>query len=366
MTVVAIHRVRHAAGGRFEPVGAWEVDDEVANAFYPPEHETYRGRAWKVIAQRPMPSAEQWIRYKSSTSPSWQLYQPEASLFAIEEIDAASAYEHARGEHEKMLAVSATGTSVSRSEWTASSLSDLTSSDSSGWGANRFAVAQSWWLASELVRRHPELMTYEMHPGGGQYDVLCVATPDQFSPNPPHASPRVMLNRVGTIQIHRGHDSEAIAGWREVLEAETPHEVVKEIEFRTGWITASPTPKTDHRSITYRFFAAALAMLVNDRFTWDVRSESVDSSESGMSRAGLIGDFDDVSADFETTPRLRIFGEPESHYWALRRGSETVAVVSIEGNIYRRGHQRRSLLEAYDKAGRKLLPMTTAMLREWM
>ncbi|MGD4206363.1 hypothetical protein QT666_22610, partial [Xanthomonas citri pv. citri] len=125
-----------------------------------------------------MPSAEHWVRYKASTSPSWQLYEPEASLFASEEIDAASAYEHARGEHEKTLAVSAAGTSASRSEWAESSLSDMTTSGSSGWGANRFAIAQSWWLASELVRRHPELMIYEMHPGGGQYDVLCVATPD--------------------------------------------------------------------------------------------------------------------------------------------------------------------------------------------
>ena len=270
MTVIAIHRVRSASGGRLEPVGAWQVDDEVANAFYPPEHENYRDRAWKAITQRPMPSAEHWIRYKASTSPSWQLYEPATSLFAIEQIDAAAAYEHARGEYEKTLAVSVTGTSASRPEWTEPSLSDMTTSDSSGWGANRFAVAQSWWLASELVRRHPELMIYEMHPGGGQYDVLCVATPDQFSSNPPHASPRVMLNRVGTIQIHRGGHSESAGGWREVLDAGTPHEVVKAIELRTEWVTPNPTPKTNDRSISYRFFAAALAMLVNDRFEWDV------------------------------------------------------------------------------------------------
>lgn len=77
MTVVAIHRVRSAAGGRLEPVGAWQVKDEVAVAFYPPEQEKYRERAWKVMAQRPIPSVEHWIRCKASTSPSGQLYEPE-------------------------------------------------------------------------------------------------------------------------------------------------------------------------------------------------------------------------------------------------------------------------------------------------
>ena len=32
--------------------------------------------------------------------------------------------------------------------------------------AQRFVNAQSWWIAAELVRRHPELVVYEMHPGG--------------------------------------------------------------------------------------------------------------------------------------------------------------------------------------------------------
>ncbi|WP_454116041.1 TY-Chap2 family putative peptide chaperone [Microbacterium aurum] len=38
--------------------------------------------------------------------------------------------------------------------------------------ATRFVIAQSWWIASELVRRHPDLVIHESHPGGGMYDCL--------------------------------------------------------------------------------------------------------------------------------------------------------------------------------------------------
>lgn len=30
----------------------------------------------------------------------------------------------------------------------------------------------SWSLSAQLVRRHPRLRIYEMHPGGGLYDCL--------------------------------------------------------------------------------------------------------------------------------------------------------------------------------------------------
>ncbi|WP_349426551.1 hypothetical protein [Microbacterium sp. LWS13-1.2] len=366
MTAIAIHSVRTGKGMPFEPVGVWVIDGEQAAPFYPHQHEQYRDRGWKAIVERPMESAEHWIGYKASTSPSWQLYEPKTPLFDIGEPDAESVYEEVRGQFEAQMARPASLASPDGTLRVTGLTIESADPAPGNWGSSRFAIAQSWWIASELVRRHPELMVYEMHPGGGQYDVLCVATPDQFTPDPRIVAPRVMLNRAGTIQIHRGGQSEIVANWISVLEAAGPHEIVKDIEARAGWGSPSSSPSTTERAIGYRFFAAALAMLINDRRPWDVRSESLDSSEWGLSRAGLIGEFADVDSELAGTPGLGIHGEPYSHYWALRRGAETVAVVSMEGYLYRPGVEPRALMDAYLKSDKRLLAMTTDLLRKWL
>lgn len=366
MTAIAIHRVRTSKGNPFEPVGVWVIAGGEAAPFYPHQHEQYRDRGWKAIVERPLESAEEWICYKASTSPSWQLYAPKSALFDVDRPDAESIYAEVRGKFEAKVTHPASDASSHETLRATGASAENAAPVPGGWGANRFAIAQSWWIASELVRRHPELMVYEMHPGGGQYDVLCVATPDQFTPNPSRLAPRVMLNRVGTIQIHRGVHSEIVASWISVLEAVSPHEIVKEIEVRTGWGSPPTAPLTTERAIGYRFFAAALAMMINDRHPWDVRSESLDSSDWGLSRAGLIGGFADVEADLDGTPRLGIHGEPHSHYWALQRGVETVAVVSMEGYMYRPGLKPRALMDAYVKSDRRLLAMTADLLRKWL
>lgn len=366
MTAIAVHRVRTAKGNPLEPVGVWVADSENVTAFYPRQHLQYRDRGWKAIVERPMESAEQWIAYKASTSPNWQLYEPMNAVLDLGVPDAASVYDEVRHVFDTQIVGQATPGANRDAVRAAEPNEDNTTPTPGGWGANRFAIAQSWWIASELVRRHPELIVYEMHPGGGQYDVLCVAMLDQFTPNARANSPRVMLNRVGTIQIHRGYDTEVVADWSAVLEANDPHQFVKELEVLTGWGSPISAPPTAERVIGYRFFATALALLVNDRHVWDVRSESVDSSASGLSRAGLITAFPDVEAALRQTPRLGIHGEPHSHYWAIRRGVETVAVVSMEGDIHRQGMKRHALMDAYQESDRRLPVMTTELLRTWL
>ncbi|MBE8146482.1 hypothetical protein IOD13_09295 [Brevibacterium casei] len=42
---------------------------------------------------------------------------------------------------------------------------------------DRLIYLQSWWVASEFLRRHPEFDLFETHPGGGQYDCLTILGP---------------------------------------------------------------------------------------------------------------------------------------------------------------------------------------------
>ncbi|MGZ0712320.1 TY-Chap2 family putative peptide chaperone (plasmid) [Coraliomargarita sp. W4R53] len=361
MTLIAVHRARTAKGLPLEPVGIWIIDDTDAIPYYPPPHQQFEARGVKALHNRPTESVVDWVMYKASTSPNWKIHQCPSKLFEVEVVDAAKVYEDVQFQHDRELAAhhSASGSAPRRSKAAVAAITPA-----SAWQANRFVVAQSWWIASELSRRHPELIVYEMHPGGGQYDVLCVATPDQLSPDPLEETPRVMINRVGTIQIHRGAESTPVADWPRVLRTQDPHQIVKTIEASAG--LGSPTEKssTTTRSIGYRFFAAALAMLVNDRYSWDVRSESQDTSD-GMRRAHQIDGFPSVVEAIDQTPRLGIHGEPYSHYWVLRKDGQPVAVLSMEGWLHLADGTRRDLMSAYAKNGRNMISLTASILEDW-
>lgn len=175
-----------------------------------------------------------------------------------------------------------------------------------------------------------------------------------------------MLNRVGAIQVHSDSGTEVVADWQAVLEASNPHQVVKLIERRSGIAAPLSTPGATARTISYRFLATTLTMLFNERHRWDVRSEYVDSSSMGPSRARYIEGFSDVDADLVGSPRIGIPGEPYSHYWAIRRGGATAAVVSIEGRVFRPGKKPASLLDAYEASGRRFVKMAVNLLQDWL
>lgn len=200
-------------------------------------------------------------------------------------------------------------------------------------GVNRFVNAESWWVASELVRRHPELIIYEMHPGGGQSDVLCVTTPDQLTAAVQRQLPQVWLNREGSIQLHKGTESELVATWPDVLSSAHPHSLVKSIEVRAGWGIPHITPAATPRTLIYRLMASTLQVLVNDSHPWDIRCESIDSAGSFSTTNGFFEAFPGAAALARKVERLGVYGEPESLFWALMRGKEPVALFSLDGDI---------------------------------
>lgn len=364
MPLIAIHQVRRVKGAPPEPVGAWEIDGTAAAPYYPPEHQKYLKRGEKALLERPTESLEEWIRFLVHRSRSWRIHKHDSGLLFDESTaHVVAAYvEEQRAFQEHVASLQEMNAEPRAAIAEAARGSDHASS--SGWGATRIALAQSWWIASELVRRHPRLLAYEMHPGGGQYDVLCVTDPDSLSPHvAAEHLPRVMMNRVGTLQVHRGAGSETVATWVQVLESSTPHSIVKDLELHAGWPPPQAAPATTKRTLTYRFFASVLAMTLNDHYPWDVRSEFFDTSGYGDPRAGYLAGFPVAVESTRTTPTLGIPGEPESHFWALRRGDETVAVVSIEGHAYFPGGTHTDLMAEYDKHNRRIIPMTVALLK---
>jgi hypothetical protein len=206
--------------------------------------------------------------------------------------------------------------------------------------SQRFVLAQSWWIGAELVRRHPELVLHESHPGGGQHDVLAAFTLPWDK-----AMMHVMLNRVGTMQVHTldGHNGEPkvtrIGTWAETLSAQNPHEMVQRIERAAQLETSSAGTKSAPRVLAYRFIAALLATTVNDRHVWDARNDFIDTSGDDWWPGdpevhGFTDGFPGAREDFLSTPAIGLWHEPNSHFWAILRDEIPVAIVSIEGRVY--------------------------------
>lgn len=226
-------------------------------------------------------------------------------------------------------------------------------------------IMESWWIASELVRRRPELIVYEMHPGGGMYDVLSVALPSVFKPGAPFDQhPQVMLNRTGSLQVHHvGEDNGGhamLGSWADVLAEPDPHGWVKLIENTAGFTPSKKAPPTTPRSLAYRVMAEALSMLRHDRRTWDVRNDFHDSSEESP-RNNYLSEFPLAQNDFGIVTRLGIYSEPQSHFWALLRNGKPVAIISIDGWFYV-SDNRFNLMEEYKLNHRKIIPTVAKLL----
>lgn len=206
---------------------------------------------------------------------------------------------------------------------------------------SRFVVAQSWWIASELVRRHPGAVIAEKHPGDGMYDVLRV----QLSREP---QIQVMLNRVGTLQLHTDTTYRAIASWHEVFAASNPHTIVKDVEDAAGLRASSKAPPSTRRGLAYSIVAALLGALLNDRDMWDCRTAF----------SSPWGQWDKPQPNLEAFPSLARHTEPDyddPQIWAILRNGHAVAVVSPEeGAVHFPSGQALDLMKVYATLRRRI------------
>jgi hypothetical protein len=207
----------------------------------------------------------------------------------------------------------------------------------------RAVMALSWQIAADLVQRHPEFVVHEMHPGGGQYDVLAVfSIPLENSPM------TVMLNRAGTIQVHsnkatRAESNAVVLGtWTDAALPGGAQRITRKIEDTTTFTTTRANVATPTHALAYRFIADALAVAAHDQHDWDARNEFIDSSGDWYlgdpELNGYVDAFPRVRHDFSETPRIGLWHEPESHFWAILRDEMPVAIVSLEGRVYRADH----------------------------
>lgn len=211
----------------------------------------------------------------------------------------------------------------------------------------RFVTAQSWWIATELVRRNTQLRILEWHPGGGQYDALGILDLSLEKVT-------ISLNRRGgSIHLVESPDFEPI-GWSEVFSS-SPHAIVERIEKGAGLTPPAQTPPTERHTLTYRIIAAILAQMVNSKTTWDARSAFADTSGYGSGPIERIFDhFPSAARQREAIGRVAVLGDASYAFWSLNRNDDVVAVLDQWGMLHLQKGEPADLMKIFTTNRRSL------------
>ncbi|TFD51100.1 hypothetical protein E3T43_17045 [Cryobacterium sp. Hh7] len=227
--------------------------------------------------------------------------------------------------------------------------------------ADRFLTAQIWWLASELVRRHPHLrISGREVPGDGR---LVMVHDEQDSLN-------IQWDLVGGCKYLVNGVVTSIS-WIEMMAAISPHETIKRIEVGTGLGIPKATPVTTPHSLTYRVIASALATAVDDRYEWYAVPAPMDPYDDPdcpyflpfESAQKARDDYAEaVDAQIIATGRDIHFFQP---FWALLRNLEPIAIFDSAGVIHT-VMGGTELMPAYDQIHRNLTITTARVLGPYL
>lgn len=218
--------------------------------------------------------------------------------------------------------------------------------------SDRTAIdALSWRLGSELVRRHPHNLGLDRgHPGDGLYDCLMI----QSRINPV----RIMLNRVGTIQVHGtvGSKSDWLpASWEQYLRAD-PKAFLLDLERSAGLRAPSSIPATTVPVLIYRLFATLSALRSKTISPYTFEQGYIDSSGYDAGPNSAIDAFPAAAARLREERSKRPDEEPGFKYWMVfEEGEPRLAFEREAGSVWTATtSQPASLMVLYDKWGRNV------------
>lgn len=216
--------------------------------------------------------------------------------------------------------------------------------------AARFQLAQSWWIATELVRRHPKITVIETHAGGGMYDSLSLLR---------DGTNILTINRGGHIHAHL-HPMEPVRLTCAFLDDDA-HELIWHLEKACGLSTPAKAPATTPKTLTYRVLTYLCMATVNKSVPLDIRSAYNDTSGMGGGSRNLLPKFPIAAERARERRSDDPFGVPEHRYWLVLRDSHALAAVDVDGHAYL-GAQVLHLPTAYEQTDRNVTRTVAATL----
>lgn len=223
--------------------------------------------------------------------------------------------------------------------------------------ADRFTLSRAWWIAAQLVRRHPAL-TLSRVVDTEQIPLLIVHDVAETT--------MVQFDLPAWIQFLTPTGLRRIT-WAEVFAEGDPLAIVRTIETEAGLgvpIEARDSPQ----SLVYRTIACALALGLDSHATWQAVHARVEVADPDATQWELFDVFPtgralaegviDAALDRAETDGDFAFHQP---VWALLRDMEPVALLSVNGSVHTATGEE-DLIAAFDDAGRSISATTVALL----
>lgn len=199
--------------------------------------------------------------------------------------------------------------------------------------ADRFVLQQTWWIVSELVRRHPDMWVKRyLHAEGGW--LVMAHTPD--------AALQVVFDLHSGIQVHEQGIQHFIP-WVVAFNQNDAHTVVRKVESVTTLGKPMTTPSTAAHSLTYRLIAQLLAIKLDDRRSWNAIEVELDPILQGDPPEAnpLIRPFPTVLRDVKNQrDEIRELLGPDArlrpYLWTVVHDLEPLFVLDADGFVHTR------------------------------
>lgn len=230
--------------------------------------------------------------------------------------------------------------------------------------ATRQALA--WWVAAELVRRHPtELRVIEAYPHQYGMAITLVRRQQESHYSPYTWAAYFTLGPSFHLVTPKGGGF----NWLEVLLAQERRKyVVEQLEADLELPPPRATPSTTASSIGPRVISAFLARTALGPAHWIMRCGAFDSDDGPEAVSDLFSAMPGVevaTGDFDPSRHpLRL---PQSRYWFLcpldkrhNPGEPVLAMDCFDGRIWTDAVQGEPLLPWFDRVGRKIDALVSA------
>lgn len=218
-----------------------------------------------------------------------------------------------------------------------------------------FIEAASWWLVSELHRRHPNrFRVIETHPGGGMYDCLSLIDPRDIN--------MADFNREGSFHVHRRFDDDSettkpLPVWQEMAGAWQPVSVLDRICDMLGLSIPAHRPSSTPTTLVYRLIATFLSHSVFDTPNWECRNGMEDTSGYGGGVITAFERFPGAAARLQVRLPNDLLHQPGYRFWFLLRQGKAQLCLETTGTVWNDRGESYQLSDLYQEVGRRIWPM---------
>lgn len=214
-------------------------------------------------------------------------------------------------------------------------MSDASAEDGlTGRVADRFALQQSWWIASEVARRNGNLLISQVE-DDDSYGLLIVhrgPVGDRVQFDLPQGA--LWQNADGIVER---------LGWHEVIASDDPHAAVRRVEQGAGFGVPAQAAPTNRRTIVYRLAAAILAAKLDDRHSWQIvpaplvaSKELLEQTLATLAQFASTADqveyaFADITELFEQAAAVQKTPYWHDPFWLVLKDLQPVLVLDESG-----------------------------------